>query len=534
MALSGSSTEEKIWNFLRSKGLTSAGTAGLMGNLFAESGLSPINLQNSYEKSLGYSDSSYTLAVDKGSYTRFSKDNAGYGLAQWTYSTRKNNLLNYAKSSGKSIGDLEMQLNFLYNELSSSYSGVLAILKSTSSVREASNKVLLNFERPANQGSSVQATRANYGQNYYDKYSSNSVKPITSTKGYKLVQEAKKHLGKPYTFGGNGPDTFDCSGFIKYVYNTAIDYGMTARTAYTQAQLGKDVKNQTPMAGDLVFFINTYETGRTPNISHVGMFIGEGDKFINAGDPVKIESLSSPKRKSKYYTTRRLLSESETYSDSSGGVGGSFEYSSDSAIDTITGLAGGLPLSRVNEYATELENALNSLSKSDNSYCSLIDLTRGGEFKFYLPENYTESFPISWDTNANIQGRSVPPTGYNNSGPRSIPIEIMLVAGAGYYSLPGKDLNSVMDLMYKDISFIKSLTYPDYDYTIVQPPSLVLLSLGSKIKLKGVVSNLSFTYYKPVDSQSRSMRVGVSFTVSQVSDEPPGRSDILSNNIRSY
>ena len=52
MGLIGKTTEEKIWNFLKSKGLSDYGAAGLMGNLFAESGLNPQNLQNSYEKKL--------------------------------------------------------------------------------------------------------------------------------------------------------------------------------------------------------------------------------------------------------------------------------------------------------------------------------------------------------------------------------------------------------------------------------------------------------------------------------------------------
>ena len=85
----------------------------MMGNLFAESALSPINLQNTYEKKLRYSDSTYTIAVDNGTYTNFIKDSAGYGLAQWTFWSRKQNLLNYAKSKGVSIGDLNMQLEFL-------------------------------------------------------------------------------------------------------------------------------------------------------------------------------------------------------------------------------------------------------------------------------------------------------------------------------------------------------------------------------------------------------------------------------------
>lgn len=172
MALTGANNEERIWNYLKAKGLNDYGVAGCMGNLFAESALKPNNLQNTYEKKLGYTDDEYVAAVDSGKYTNFVRDSAGFGLAQWTYWSRKQNLLNFAKSKGKSIGDLEMQLDFLWKELSESYKSVLNTLKTATSVLAASNDMLLKFERPANQGESVQKKRAEYGQKYYDKYAS--------------------------------------------------------------------------------------------------------------------------------------------------------------------------------------------------------------------------------------------------------------------------------------------------------------------------------------------------------------------------
>ncbi len=162
--------DEKIWRYLKSAGLNDFGVAGLMGNLFAESGLNPKNLQNTYEKKLGMTDEEYTAAVDSGSYSNFVKDSAGYGLAQWTYWSRKDALLASCKAAGASVGDMDAQLNFLLKELSVGYSGLLSTLKSAPSVREASNAVLLQFERPANQGQSVQEKRASYGQAYYDKF----------------------------------------------------------------------------------------------------------------------------------------------------------------------------------------------------------------------------------------------------------------------------------------------------------------------------------------------------------------------------
>ena len=162
--------EKTIWEYLKAQGLTDAGVAGLMGNLYAESGLRPNNLQNSYEGKLGMADAEYTEMVDRGTYANFGNDRAGYGLAQWTYPSRKAALLAYAKAAGKSIGDLEMQLGFLMQELSAGYKTVLNILRTTVSVREASDIVLLQFERPADQSEARQKQRAEYGQKYFDKY----------------------------------------------------------------------------------------------------------------------------------------------------------------------------------------------------------------------------------------------------------------------------------------------------------------------------------------------------------------------------
>lgn len=162
--------EQLIWNYFKSHGLNDFGTAGLMGNLYAESGLNPKNLQQTYERKLGYSDDSYTDAVDHGIYTNFVKDSAGYGIAQWTFWSRKQALFSFVKSREKSIGDLNMQLDFLMKELREGYIGVLNTLCNATSVLEASNDVLFRFERPANQDESVQAKRCAFGQRYYDLF----------------------------------------------------------------------------------------------------------------------------------------------------------------------------------------------------------------------------------------------------------------------------------------------------------------------------------------------------------------------------
>lgn len=196
-----SADDKTIWDYLIGKIGNAYGVAGLMGNLYAESALKPTNLQNSYEKSLGYTDATYTAAVDDGSYTNFVKDSAGYGLAQWTYWSRKQALLNYCRGKKASIGNLTAQLEFLYKELSEGYTSVLSALKNATSVRSASDAVLTKFERPANQGESVQKVRASYGQTYYDKYAAGKTQtPVadpkpTPAKTVKVEYAASKESG---------------------------------------------------------------------------------------------------------------------------------------------------------------------------------------------------------------------------------------------------------------------------------------------------------------------------------------------------
>ena len=191
--------EKKIWDFLYGKLGNYFGAAGLMGNLYAESALRSNNLQNTYEKKLGYADAVYTAAVDDGTYTNFVNDGAGYGLAQWTYWSRKEALLKFAQPKKKSIGDFDMQLDFLWKELSESYNGVVTDLKNAKSVMEASNSVLLKFERPADQSTAVQKKRAEYGQKYYDKYA-----PKTTTPTTPAVPDLKFGVGDIVQFvGGN-------------------------------------------------------------------------------------------------------------------------------------------------------------------------------------------------------------------------------------------------------------------------------------------------------------------------------------------
>lgn len=171
MALRGKDNAEKIWNFFLDEGFSIYGIAALMGNLSAESGLDPKNLQNSCEKRLNYTDAEYTTAVDNGTYKNFTYDGAGYGLPQFTFPSRKEAFYKYAKDVGKSIGDLETQLLFMVKEMKKDFKSVYSALKTASDVKTASDLVLKKYEAPKDQSDAVKRKRAEYGQEYFNRFS---------------------------------------------------------------------------------------------------------------------------------------------------------------------------------------------------------------------------------------------------------------------------------------------------------------------------------------------------------------------------
>lgn len=145
------------------------GVFGLVGNIGRESGFSPINLQNSGNKRLDMTDEAYTKAVDDNVYTNFIKDSLGYGLVQWTYWSRKQGLYNLSRSLGVSIGDENMQIDFIIQELTTGYKGVLNYLKSAKSIREATEYVMKHYEGPADQSEEALNKRVAIGEEWYQK-----------------------------------------------------------------------------------------------------------------------------------------------------------------------------------------------------------------------------------------------------------------------------------------------------------------------------------------------------------------------------
>ena len=160
--------QQQIWNYLLEITNNAYAAAGLMGNLYAESGLNSTNLQDACEASLGYEDGTYTEAVDSGSYDAFATDWAGYGLAQWTWQERKQNLLAFAQDAGMSVGSLDLQLRFVAWELEER--GLLSELQAVRSVRKASDLVLFRYEAPLDTSAKTQTVRCGLSMTFYNQF----------------------------------------------------------------------------------------------------------------------------------------------------------------------------------------------------------------------------------------------------------------------------------------------------------------------------------------------------------------------------
>ena len=188
--------EKTVWRRLTGDGLTKAGAAGMMGNLKAESGVKSVIYETAYKKKVGLSDQEYVNRVNSGAYSEYTfvHDQVGFGLAQWTYYTRKQAL--YNKCRGR-IGDLNCQIDYLLYELRNSFSGIYSKLKSSNNIRDCAVTVLKKFENPRDQGQSVQDYRTRLATDYYNGLSGGSSggssgRTYTVQSGDNLTRIAKK------------------------------------------------------------------------------------------------------------------------------------------------------------------------------------------------------------------------------------------------------------------------------------------------------------------------------------------------------
>lgn len=134
-----------IYDKLRAAGMTHAGACGTLGNLMAESSL----IANIAQRGMtSLTDAQYTAKFDATPELCY-RDGVGYGLAQWTFWSRKQELSKFAKKRGTSVGSEATQLEFIIHELRSDFPELWDFLCTTDDLYAAADRVCCEFERPA-------------------------------------------------------------------------------------------------------------------------------------------------------------------------------------------------------------------------------------------------------------------------------------------------------------------------------------------------------------------------------------------------
>ena len=294
-----------IWDFL-SEHFNPLAAAGIMGNLMAESSLRPDNLQNSYEKSLGMTDREYTDAVNNGTYTeeQFTYDRAGYGLAQWTYWSRKRDLFHYQKSRVLPIDDLTGQLGFLWEEVGKDRI-LMDSLVNASSIREASDAFMERYEKPADMSEKNRERRADLGLSMMQKYGGGNVItaralcdqcriPLDEGWGYiwgasgEMWTQEKQNAAtdatiKEYGQQWVGHRVCDCSGLFYWAFKElggSIHHGSNSiwnedcvNSTKGTLQDGKRMDGKEIRPGSAVFL--TRDEGNRKSRHHIGIYVGD-------------------------------------------------------------------------------------------------------------------------------------------------------------------------------------------------------------------------------------------------------------------
>lgn len=159
------------------------------------------------------------------------------------------------------------------------------------------NKVIVSPKKVEEQNT-VQSSRSSNTTG--KKNTNSSINRGVNKSSSQVANYSYNFLGRPYVYGANGPNAFDCSGFTSYVYR---HFGVSLpRTARSQFSAGSAVSRDNLAPGDLVFF-NT-----VGYLGHVGLYIGGGD-FIHAASSgrVKISSLNEGYYRTRYAGARRVF-----------------------------------------------------------------------------------------------------------------------------------------------------------------------------------------------------------------------------------
>ena len=140
--------------------------------------------------------------------------------------------------------------------------------------------------------------------NFFADWESNPVPPATRMR-QNVVNTALGKVGCRYVYGAHGPNKFDCSGLVYWVYKQ-YGYDLQPGARNQWSTLSKSVNKEDLLPGDLVFFSNN---GKASGIFHVGMYIGDG-QFVHAANSKKgviVSNLDGEWYANRYLGAKRAI-----------------------------------------------------------------------------------------------------------------------------------------------------------------------------------------------------------------------------------
>ena len=298
--ITGSTDEEKIYNYLNTSGFTPQATAGIMGNFNRESGLKSNNLADDVNKNKGWTDEEFTSMVDNGKISKNDfmtakwgdyGDAWGYGLMQWTTHDRKGRLYDNAKSRNVSIADLATQLDLAMDEMNEySDKGVakgtfIQNLNSKTTPEDAGRYFHDHLERSADNEQALKSGRLAFARQFYNKYANESGGSGT---GQHSTEIKKVRLHKPSIIKNNGGRGNDIS-----IYSASTLSSINANKKYISNTSSSDISTAINYIIEYLEAITNNTAGANDKLTALRnlsnrnqIYVGTTNNNIN-GTPVK-------------------------------------------------------------------------------------------------------------------------------------------------------------------------------------------------------------------------------------------------------
>lgn len=253
------------------------------------------NLQNlkSEQEVIGQQANEAQKEFDKKYLSRYEKEIVSGQLSVLNNNSSSISDLKSAISQITDLNNSQIKSPIVKQEIQDAIANGKRLISQKEAQARAEQEAQARAEQEANRGSNGNSTSNSSGSSS-NNGSSNNVAPPSANKAtaQAVLNEAYKHLGKPYVWGATGPNSFDCSGFTSYVYKKVTGRWI-GRTTYDQINVGTPVSRSQLQPGDLVF----------TSAGHVGIYVGNNN-FINAprtGSNVSVMPLWS------FYAARRIL-----------------------------------------------------------------------------------------------------------------------------------------------------------------------------------------------------------------------------------